>query len=372
MKIIVKVNPQCAILPKFTTRPRRKDDDESIINVDEIPSECDYVYEQYGEKYGFSSRMMLEYLQKGKIPVVVVNDVDVIELLQKKFGTSMKSYFIHREKPSRAKLIEIYNRTRGTANPEEIERRYQVAQKIYSMYIHKVMLFDNVILNTAEGFDEVTQIVKQIFDFSSIQKRLVKPEGNKIFVIAGNSGSGKDILIKGANRLGCLQVPKHTDREKNPTDGSEMIFQGDPRYNLTNCKLRYENFGNEYGIDVLPIWENLMMTDKHQMLISSKIKTLRELKAEFGEAVTSIYVHSDMNVEEYLKMEQQNGSSESYMQSRANQFNEAHKNYAEHFMEYDKSFIYTGSEKELMMQLAGVLGILYNKVNEQKKGMMRG
>lgn len=45
MKIMVKVNPQCKILPKFTTRARRKDDDESIITADKIPDECNYVYE---------------------------------------------------------------------------------------------------------------------------------------------------------------------------------------------------------------------------------------------------------------------------------------------------------------------------------------
>ncbi len=67
MKIIAKVNPKCKILPKFTTRQKRKDDDESIIIVDEIPAECDYVYRQYEELYGFSSRMLVEYLKAGKI-----------------------------------------------------------------------------------------------------------------------------------------------------------------------------------------------------------------------------------------------------------------------------------------------------------------
>ena len=90
MKIMVQVNPRCKILPKFTTRPRRKDDDESIITVDEIPPECDYVYEQYGEKYGISSRMLLQYLQEGYIPIVVVNDAETIKKLQRKFGPGKK------------------------------------------------------------------------------------------------------------------------------------------------------------------------------------------------------------------------------------------------------------------------------------------
>ena len=57
-------------------------------------------------------------------------------------------------------------------------------------------------------------------------------------MIAGNPGSGKKILVQSAKQVGCLQIPKHTDREPNPKDGSEMIFQTDSRYNLENCKLQ--------------------------------------------------------------------------------------------------------------------------------------
>ncbi len=372
MKIMVQVNPRCKILPKFTTRPRRKDDDESIITVDEIPPECDYVYEQYGEKYGISSRMLLQYLQEGYIPTLIVNDAKTIEKLQRKFGISMKSYFIHREKPSREKLIEIFNKTRGIPNPKDIEERYEVAKQIYTMYTDNIGLFDNIILNTAEGFEEVTNIVKQLFDTSSTQMRLSGVSANKIFVIAGSPGFGKKILIQGANRVGVLQIPKHADRDRNPSDGPEMIFKDDPRYHLKDCKLQYKNFGNNYGIDVLPIWQNLIMTDKNQMLTCSKVETLRDLKAIFGEAIISIYVHSEMNIEEYIKAEQQKGSSIEYIQNRANEYYTAHQNYAEHFTEYDKSFIYTGSERELMMQLAGVMGYLNQKVNQSMKGEARG
>lgn len=354
------------------TRPRRKDDDENVITVNEIPEECDYVYEQYGEKYGISSRMILECLLQGKIPITIINDDETIEKLQRKFGISMKSYFIHREKPSREKLIEIYSKTRGIPDPETIEKRYQTAIKIYSMYANRIDLFDNIILNTGEGFEEATMIVKQLFDPSVTQRRLSGLYANKIFVIAGGPGFGKKLLIQGANRVGILQIPKQADRERNPSDGPEMIFRGDPRYNLQNCEVQYENFGTKYGIDIQPIWRNLVMTDKHQGLVCSPIEVLRDLKARFNEAIISIYVHSEMNVEEYIRVEQQKGSSKEYIQNRANEYYTAHRNYAEHFNEYDKSFIYTGSERELMMQLAGVLGYSKQKISEQMKGEARG
>lgn len=371
MKMMVEINPQCKILPKFTTRARRKDDDESIITVDKIPAECDYVYGQYGKEYGMSSHMVMQYLQDGKIPVVVVNDAEVIERLQQKFGISMKSYFVHRERPSREKLIQIFNKTRGTADHDTIEKRYQTAMKIYSMYTDKIGLFDNIILNTGDGFEEARGIVKQLFDTSSTQRRLSGLYANKIFVIAGSPSFGKRLLIQGANRVGVLQIQKHTDRKRNPSDGPEMIFEGEPNYHLNECKLRYENFGNHYGIDTGPIWENLIMSDKHQALVCSDVNILHHLKAQFNEAIVSIYVHSEMNIEEYRKAEQSKGSSSEYIQSRVKEYYKAHKNYVEHFTEYDKSLIYTGNEKELMMQFAGILGYSHKEFNQPEKGRIR-
>lgn len=371
MKIMVKINPQCKILPKFTTRGRRNDDDESIITVDEIPAECDYIYEQYGKKYAVSSRMIVQYLQEGKIPVTVVNDADIIEKLQKKFGISMKSYFIHRERPSREKLIEIFNRTRGIADPDTIEKRYQTAMKIYSMYTDKIELFDNIILNTGEGFKEATGIIKQLFDTSSKQRRLSGLYANKIFVIAGSPGFGKRMLIQRANRIGVLQIPKYADRQRNPSDGPEMIFKGEPNYHLEDCKLHYENFGSNYGIDTEPIWKNLIMSDKHQALVCSDVNILHDLRAQFNEAIISIYVHSEMNIEEYMKEERSKGSSTEYIQNRVKEYYKAHRNYVENFNEYDKSLIYTGNERELMMQFAGILGYSHKEFNQRGKGRIR-
>ena len=52
LKMIQVTNGKYYILPKYTTRARRKDDDESIINVDKLPENCDYRYVQYGDEYG--------------------------------------------------------------------------------------------------------------------------------------------------------------------------------------------------------------------------------------------------------------------------------------------------------------------------------
>lgn len=370
MQVIKQVNSDCKILPKYTTREARKNDDEGIITVKELPEGCEYCYEQYGKWYGLSPRLLAEYRKNGKIPTVIINNPKVLKQLRSKFGSSMKSYFVHRRKPSRGEFTEIYLRERGgVPNPDVIEKRYQGALDIYSMYPNEIMLFDNIIFNVGDGFDEVTNILHQIFEEPKEPRNL---QGNKIYVIAGGPGSGKKILVQRANDVGCLQVQKHADRKRNPEDGTEIICKGEEGYHLENCKLRYKQFKTEYGIDTDKMWENLIIGDKPQILVCSNIDTLRELKRKFGEAIVSIYVHSDMTPEEWLQRNNQQGVNLDYTKNRVSEYDLAFENYAKHFSEYDKSFIYAGSERELMKQFAGVLGVPSKSAEKAKEEIKIG
>lgn len=366
MQVIKQVNLECKILPKYTTRKARTNDDEGIITVEELPEECEYRYVQYDKEYGLSPKMLADYKKSGKIPVTIINNPGVLRKLRSKFGNSMKSYFVHRRKPSRGEFTEIYLRERGgVPDPSVIEKRYQTALEIYRMYPNEIMLFDNIIFNVGDGFDEVREILHQIFE-DPIEPRNL--QGNKIYVVAGSPGSGKKILIQGANTVGCLQVPKYADRERNPDDGTEMICKGEIGYNLEKCKLRYSRFGTEYGIDTDKMWENLIIGNKPQLLVCSDMDTLRELKEEFGEAIVSLYVHSDMTPEEWAQKNNQQGNHLDYIQNRMSNYDSAFENYAKFFSEYDKSFIYAGDTRELMKQFAGVLGIPCKSVEKTKEG----
>lgn len=370
MHVVEQARPDCKILPKYTTREARKNDDEGIITVDELPEECEYRYEQYGKWYGLSPRMLADYRKNGKIPVTIINNPEVLKQLRRKFGSSMKSYFVHRRKPNRGEFTEIYLRERGgVPDPDVIEKRYQAALEIYKMYPNEIMLFDNVIFNVGDGFDEVTEILNQIFENPVGPRNL---QGNKIYVIAGGPGSGKKFLVQGAEDVGCLQVQKHADRQRNPNDGTEIICKGEPGYNLEKCKLRYKRFGTEYGIDTDRMWENLIIGDKPQILLCSDIDTLRELKREFGEAIVSIYVHSDMTPEEWAQRNTQQGNNLDYIENRMSGYDSAFENYAKYFSEYDKSFIYAGDKRELMKQFAGVLGIPCKSWERKKEEIVIG
>ena len=92
MQVVKQVNSECKILPKYTTREARTNDDEGIITVKELPEECEYRYIQYDKEYGLSPRMLAEYKKSGKIPVTIINNPGVLKHLRSKFGNSMKSY----------------------------------------------------------------------------------------------------------------------------------------------------------------------------------------------------------------------------------------------------------------------------------------
>ena len=367
LKMIEEVNSNYHILPKYTTRAKRKDDDDSIINVDKLPEDCDYRYIQYGEEYGFSSEQIYNCLANGKKPVIIVNDKKVLELLHMKYGNSIRSYFVHRGKPNIKRLIEI-NNARGITDPDVINERFAVAKGIYGMYTDEIQLFNSIILNTGT-LDETKQIVQKLFrEHATESQRNQISGGNKIFIVAGNPGSGKDYIAKAAEKIGCVQVKKHTSRIRNPNDGSEMVCSDDSEFDLMGCDLKYKNYGEtEYGIKTDDIWKNLIFGTKSQVLVCSDIETIKQLKSKFGENVFSLYVHSDITPAEYFVQEAEAASDNDYIKQRIKGFKNAHRDYANNINLYDRCLIYADDQRELLHQFVGILGIKFKDTWLQEK-----
>ena len=371
LKIMSAIDDDYVILPKYTTRARRKDDDSSIINVDQLPENCDYRYKQYGEEYGFSSQAIYDIIAKGKKPVIIVNDEEVLRKLHSNYSENVKSFFVHRGKPSLAKLIEICN-GRGVTDPNVINSRFEVAKNIYKMYTNNIRLFDSIILNIGD-LEETHKIVQQVVNnVNSSPERHNISGDKKIYVLSGNSSSGKDFLIRYARKLNCIVVPKHTSRLKNPNDGEEMICDGDPNFDLENCDLTYEKFnGTKYGIEKDRILRNYVFENRNQILTCSDISTIRKLKNIFGKAVVPLYVHSDITPEEYARMESQEGSNGQYIQERMKSFRQEYYDYINNIGLYDRCLVYANDEKELLLQFAGVLGYRPSKnIREQNRGVI--
>lgn len=340
------------IIPKYTTRLPREEDGEEIRCVDKLPIGCDMVYGQYGKEYGFATKHIADCFKRGYNPVLIVNNTEVLKKLQCMFGKNVNSYFIHRKKPSLEGFKEIAQK-RNAFDEEDVEKRYEVASKIYKIYTDDVKIFDSIILNIGT-LDQTRNIVNQLVsDTTNTATRDSNLKSNRIFIIAGNPGSGKDIVIKQANKLGAREVSKHTSRTRNEDDGSEMVCFGDEGFDLEGCDFKYTNFDTEYGIKTDEIWDNLM-TETSQIVVVSNIEAIKELKRIFGDFAVPMYVHSDITPEEYRKEIQEFAKPE-YIEARIENFQQAHEQYSLNPTLFERTLIYANDERELIQQTKNII-----------------
>ncbi len=135
------------LVPKFTTRAKRKDDNNEILHVKKLPDTCNLTYEQYGYRYGQRLELIFDHLAKGLSPLIILNDVRTVQEVRTSLGTLVKSIFIFREAPS-IESYEVLSSNRGVDDEQDLQRRFQKAQAIYRIYIENIYIFDHVILNS--------------------------------------------------------------------------------------------------------------------------------------------------------------------------------------------------------------------------------
>ncbi len=141
------------IVPKYVTRDLRATDGNDVIGGG-VPSSCDLVYEQYGQRYGFHFSTLYEHLSTGKCPIVIVNDIKVLQDIKTALGSQVISIYMYRKAPVLQDFINEEMARFKDPSPEMVAKiektattRYNKAITIYRIYIENIALFDNVILN---------------------------------------------------------------------------------------------------------------------------------------------------------------------------------------------------------------------------------
>ncbi len=176
---------------------------------------------------------------------------------------------------------------------------------------------------------------------------------SKIVIVVGTPGSGKDILIQAVNDMGSFHaviVPKHTSRKRESDDGNEMICCDDKDYDLKNCDIIYDNYGTKYGVKSKKLWEGVK-NETIQVVVISNIKAINQIISIFQKNVIVVFVHSDMNKEEYRKEQLALGKSEEYINSRFGKFEKAYGIYRENFNLFNHVLIFSNSPEDLFDQL---------------------
>jgi hypothetical protein len=216
-----------------------------------------------------------ELLYKGKSPVIVINDVRVIEEMKKEFPNQVLSLFLFREIIADEKTHEEAGKKRGGVSKEKIQLRFEKAVALYRIFIENIFLFDRTILNipkekTRIDVDiakiQVEKIIQGVIDEKiSLNKKITKTP--KLFIVSGNAQSGKDDIIRAAKKLGKLQTDillKYSTRWAESGDDGEIEPKYIPKkYLLEYYKYEYQseldNFDKEFS------FENYKSTKKEKL-----------------------------------------------------------------------------------------------------------
>ena len=247
-----------ASISKYTTRPFRIEEIRDMLegkrvdveSCEKIPDDCELKYQTYGKKYGLSIKDIKWHLDDGESPIIIINDVRVVEEIKKSFPQQVLALFLFREIPKLSSFEKIAN-DRGNTSKEETIDRYNKATAIYRTFIENIALFDRVILNPNRSDNsidyaqiQIENVVKSVLN-GKIKLNAKKKSKPRLFIISGNAASGKDEIIQAVNDMGKLQahiLPKYTSRMQDETDGEEMICQYVPRKDLLEqYKLDYDN-----------------------------------------------------------------------------------------------------------------------------------
>ncbi len=314
-------------IKKYTTRYLRLSEIELADNGAEvdveyaknIPNTCDLVYQTYGVRYGIETAILLKELKQGNSPIIVINDIRVVEEIKKFFSGKVLSLFLFRKIPE---LDDFKKEAQNRGNVSELEvvARYEKAVAIYRTYIENIVLFDKVILNSVEYMGGMEHARDTILDRQlknvllpiikgnkKLRAKMEFPQLSRIFVVAGNAASGKDEIIRALLSMGKLQakvLPKYTMRQQEPEDGEEIICRYIPK-KVCLKQMRDEYFEQRNNIcDNLNKMNKIFVSEYKKEFIYFRQQLEKNIKNEyerFWQAISNEIVYGGKSRESILE-----------------------------------------------------------------------
>lgn len=374
----------CAFVNKYTTRPFRKIEIESLeqgknIGIRSVlgkyndgeKSEEEQIrleakrkqafvnlglslaYINYENYYGFSISEINNYLDYGRNAVIIVNDPEVIRDLKNIYKGRCISCYVHRIIPRNKEIFMEIAKQRGDTQ-ESAETRYRKSLKDWDIYTNHIELYDYTILNTENGVKRLSKMLEDLNTNDFRHKRNEIQEKPKVYVFSGNPGSGKDEALEIIRIQGILHsiiLPKHTTRHREKSDGEEMICPEDEEFDMKSCDLQYNNFETTYGINTEEIKERLKDGISSSIVVSNK-EALEELKRKFPEAVVNIYIQG-LSKEEYI-IQQKEHLEEDYVKKRVQEYEKADEIYYDQWLNFNHVIINNGDLSDLKRQIDSI------------------
>ncbi|MCB1736027.1 MAG: hypothetical protein H6981_14725 [Gammaproteobacteria bacterium] len=181
-------------------------------------------------------------------------------------------------------------------------RRAEKIAAIHRKYIENSTIFDATVLNIGD----LSELYAQLDTLASLAFYPVDRErvSAKVFVICGNSFSGKDQLINAMQQMQrnrAFIYTKGTTREKRASDGGELAHMPADAFPDT-YDITYEKQGHTYGISTAEIWHGLSR-DRVLLVAINDAEIIVKMKQIFGQSCVVLYLHFDQIADELEKQE---------------------------------------------------------------------
>ena len=189
MQQLKTLEPQVTIHQKVTDRHTRLyDSDEVICDQDVTASKFEYIYVQYGHKYGISKTDIVKSLRQGKHQFVICNDLSTIVRIKREFPGRVRALFMRYDAPR--SILEAVQRARQITD-DEIELRLQKIQALNQQFLDDPSFFDYVITNNfgatpTEMLQQVKDIIANEMGYEVREERVAR--------LRNTSGSVADVV----------------------------------------------------------------------------------------------------------------------------------------------------------------------------------
>jgi len=316
-----------------------------------------FMYENY---YGFSLQELNNYLIEGKNVVLICNDSQVMRDLKSIYRNNCQIWFVYRNNPSNKNIFLEIAKRRGDTE-ESAEDRYKRAIKDFNRYIGNINLFDYILLNIENESNRIIKIIERILKNHKKYREESLLKNNKdfkakLYIYAGNPGSGKDDIlniIKSQSRLHSIVMPKYTTRERRKDDGEELICINDKFYDMDLCDLQYESYGTTYGINIKEL-EERMKKNISSSLVASDIDIIKKLEQLFPNQVVKIYVYG--LTEEEFKIQHKEYFEEEYLQKRLLEYKKTDRIFLDTYpLVFNHIILNNGDYTDLAIQVNNII-----------------